>query len=155
MYLCLAGILPGELWGAWAGAPPFGHWPLSCVSPCRWEYTDANYYMYLLYQAGQSTCWVSAPGPTPIFADVIPSICQRWFENGVQDPGGVVFFGGNALVIPTTNPDPYSLPELLELIDTYPTWFDYVDPLPGIDFDGFYRLTKPLDKSNVTLKVEF
>lgn len=151
LFLCLSGILRGDLWVPANGPAPNGIWQLTVSGPCAW--TDAIPAIQISY--------VPSPAVTDLVVQSLPGgfmflrfgapTCQIWMPNDIVGPALAVFYSGFAMIIDPTVTGPLTETDLLEFMDDSPDSTLWVNPRPKSATETVYTFSRRSDSTNIKI----
>lgn len=99
LFVCLSGILPGDLWVGGDLPPPNGIWPVHTFGACHWKETVSGYpFSYQPTIGGFTSLLVGIVG-LEYFVGGDPAICKIWMANVNVNPVINKYYGGYATLM--------------------------------------------------------
>ena len=154
LFLTLQGIKLGDDWSSPDEAPPNGLWPLKYRGDCEWYLDDPPYSFLLDSDAFLTNLIVTATIGGGVFSSTLAAGCQFDFENLIDDPFGVNYFGGRAIFTAPIGTSAISNLNQMALLNLDPTSFFWVKPnfsLNGVFSNGYYRRR---DSTNIIIQYD-
>lgn len=152
LFLCFAGIMPGDNWNPGFPPPPNGCFEIPVFAPCRWTGTVGLFDFDYGHIVGFTfvDCHLGIGGGA--FFTAILNLCVTWFANGRAVPAGNIYYGGHCKVVPPLAGGAFSFPELMALLSDDPLWAEWCNPVPAPGDSTVYKFYNAQDATNIKIK---
>lgn len=152
-YLCLSGVMIGDLWRPADPPPPNGTYKMLKIDTCFWGLDIPPVSCFYQGAPDLSFAVCNMPGYN-VFAGLEIPLCKYHFINMLQNPAVRVFYGGQAVVVSLMSDMTYSERDLQESIGFDPAAGSYARPHPFSPLQAVHVFSRALDHSNVHVLVD-
>lgn len=150
----VAGIGIGNNWAPGDPPPPFGDYIIEVDAPCEWSKTIDGYVIEYNNVGALAEVLIHDGAGTNYFWSWLPAACITFFNNFVQNPAGVKYFGGAVNVIDPLGDGPFNLSAALALFNIDPAVRTFAAFKP-IDADStVIRFTRRIGRDNIAIKLD-
>lgn len=152
-YLCLSGVMIGDLWTPADPPPPNGTYKMPKIDTCTWR-VDIGPLVCFYQSAPDFSAAFCSSGGVNVFTGIEIPLCKYHFIAISQTPVDRVWYGGQAVVVSLMSDMTYSERDLQESIGFEPAAGSYSRPHPFSPLQAVHVFSRARDHSNVHVLVD-
>lgn len=154
LFICLTGILRGDLAIPADPDPPNGVWEIEVSAGCAWSETKSGYTFDWQPSPAPATLTVTDATPRTFFNGTDALACAVWFANTNVNPAITKYYGGHAIIVPPLLGGIYSAALLLSLLNLNPSSGLWMTPRGKSGEESVTTISRGQDATNIHIKYD-